>query len=441
MQHNNDEEVSLKELWDRFYQLRDVEIKNLWKRTSIFAGFIGLLFAGYGYIFLGSSTSDLTVKHAWSCGIATLGIIFSIFWIALAKGAKAWIGVHERKICEIEAEEELGIPARFCMGELSYPGGKKEPNNNLLSIRPGFFSVSKLNILLGQVLLICWSLIGLVHALPFVTLEHLLTNIPSWVFLIVIILFLIVILIFVTRRAKSESLLSPNKEYKSAKERYKQERIRLLKNELKSLLGGDKSNLLLEKIEKDSTLSSISEKETAQLKYHIIYLILFEKIKKDSTLSFILDKEIAKSIPDEARKRIKRERERETCEHLEKEEYKEERINLLIKELKSLLGGDKSNLLLEKIEKDSTLSSISEKETAQLKYHIIYLILFEKIKEDSTLSFILDKEIAKSIPYEARKRIEREREMRAEPEKKKKKWVCISFLINLKQQIKKHLDI
>ena len=152
MQHNNDEEVSLKELWDRFYQLRDVEIKNLWKRTSIF-------FAGYGYIFLGSSTSDLTVKHAWSCGIATLAIIFSIFWIALAKGAKAWIGVHERKICEIEKEEELGIPERFRMGELSYPGGKKEPKNNLLSIRPGFFSVSKLNILLGQVLLICWSLI------------------------------------------------------------------------------------------------------------------------------------------------------------------------------------------------------------------------------------------------------------------------------------------
>ena len=315
MQHNNDEEVSLKELWDRFYQLRDVEIKNLWKRTSIFAGFIGLLFAGYGYIFLGSSTSDLTVKHAWSCGIATLAIIFSIFWIALAKGAKAWIGVHERKICEIEAEEELGIPARFCMGELSYPGGKKEPKNNLLSIRPGFFSVSKLNILLGQVLLICWSLIGLVHALLFVGQEFLLANFPSWVFLILIALFLIVILILlvfcVIKRAKSESLLS-------TKEKYKEERINLLIKELKSLLGGDKSNLLLEKIEKDSTLSSISEKETAQLKYHIIYLILFEKIKEDSTLSFILDKEIAKSIPDEARKRI--EREREMRANLEKDE-------------------------------------------------------------------------------------------------------------------------
>ena len=140
-------------------------------------------------------------------------------------------------------------------------------------------------------------------------------NFPSWVFLILIALFLIVILILlvfcVIKRAKSESLLS-------TKEKYKEERINLLIKELKSLLGGDKSNLLLEKIEKDSTLSSISEKETAQLKYHIIYLILLEKIKEDSTLSFILDKKIARSIPDEARKRI--ERERETWVNLEKDE-------------------------------------------------------------------------------------------------------------------------
>lgn len=267
MPHNNDEKVSLKELWDRFYHLRNIEIQNLWQRTSIFAGFIGLLFAGYGYIFLGSSTSDLTVKHAWSCGIATLAIIFSIFWIALAKGAKAWIGVHERKICEIEAEEELGIPVRFCMGEISYPGGNKGPNNNLLSIRPGCFSVSKLNILLGQVLLICWSLIGLVHALLFVGLEHSLANIPSWVFLILITLFLIVILIFVTKRAKSGSLL------KAAK-KYKKERLRLLKDEIRSL----------------------EEKD--------VVVRLLKKIKNDPALRFILDEEIADSIPDKIRKRI-----------------------------------------------------------------------------------------------------------------------------------------
>ena len=108
MQQNNERKSITKELRERFYHLRDFEIQNLWQRTSIFAGFIGLLFAGYGYIFLGSSTSDPIVKHAWSCGIAALAIIFSMFWIALAKGAKAWIEVQEEMICEIEEEEGKG---------------------------------------------------------------------------------------------------------------------------------------------------------------------------------------------------------------------------------------------------------------------------------------------------------------------------------------------
>ena len=337
MQHNNDEKVSLKEFWDRFYQLRDVEIQNLWQRTSIFAGFIGLLFAGYGYIILenfGPGSDNIKVDpnniktylviHALSCGIATLGIIFSIFWITFAKGAKAWFGVHERKICEIEKEEELGIPERFRMGELSYPAGNKEPNNCLLSTRSGGFSVSKLNILLGQVLLICWSLIGLPHAYLLVSegCSHL--NLPfsgcnTWLFLIPIVL-MILFAVLIIRLAKSESLLS-------TKKKYKEERIKLLKNELKSLIDGDKDNHLLEKVDKDPTLSLARAQALAEI---------LEKVDKDPTLSFILDRD---------------------------------------------------------------------------------------------------------IPAEARKRIEREREIRTELEKKKKKWMFISFLINLEQQIKKHLDI
>lgn len=345
MPHSNDEKVSLKELWDRFYQLRDVEIQNLWQRTSIFAGFIGLLFAGYGYIILenfGPGSDNIKVEpdniktylviHALSCGIATLGIIFSIFWIAFAKGAKAWFGVHERKICEIEKEEELGIPERFRMGELSYPGGNKEPKDNLLSTRPGGFSVSKLNILLGQVLLICWSLIGLPHAYLLVSegCSHLnlsFSGCSTWLFLIPrlrvvipIVLVMILFAVLIIRLAKSESLLST------------------------------------------------------------------EAI------------------------------------------YKQERINLLKKELKSLIDADKDNHLLAKDDKDSTLSLARAQALAEI---------LEKVDKDPTLSFILDRD----IPAEARKRIEREREIRTELEKKKKKWMFISFLINLKQQIKKHLDI
>lgn len=217
MQHNNDEKVSLKELRERFYHLRDFEIQNLWQRTSIFAGFIGLLFAGYGYIFLGSSTSDLTVKHAWSCGIAALAIIFSMFWIALAKGAKAWIEIQEEMICEIEEEEKgddgeergLGIPDKFRMGKSVRLKREKMPDINLLSMKSGIFSLSKLNILLGQMLLFCWILIGLAHAILILVTEYSCTSLPGiFRFLIALIPIVIpfVVLCGVIYRAESKPL-------------------------------------------------------------------------------------------------------------------------------------------------------------------------------------------------------------------------------------------
>lgn len=159
------DKVTLKELREKFYELRDLEIQNLWQRASIFAGLIGLFFAGYGYILIGflvegeGEIKEVERAHVLCCGIALLAIIFSVIWIAMAKGAKAWFEVQERKICEIEEEEELAIPARFRMGALSYPGIDSEPNDCLLSGEGGRYSVSKLNVLLGQIPLVLWCLI------------------------------------------------------------------------------------------------------------------------------------------------------------------------------------------------------------------------------------------------------------------------------------------
>ena len=97
--------------------------------------------------------------------------------------------------------------------------------------------------------------------------EFSLANFPSWVFLILITLFLIVILIFVMKRAKSGSLL------KSAK-KYRKERLRLLKDEIRSLEEED------------------------------VVVRILKKIKNDPALRFILDEEIAANIPDKIRKRI-----------------------------------------------------------------------------------------------------------------------------------------
>lgn len=172
MASNSDKSVSLKEIRDKLYQLRDLEIQNLWQRASIFAGLIGLFFAGYGYIVLGlfkeQDAKDVIPPipgNILCCGIAMLAIIFSVIWIAMAKGAKAWFEVQEHKICTIEDEEELAIPFRFRMGKICYPGSDNEPNDCLLSMEGGRYSVSKLNIFLGQVLLIFWSFIFIIHVI------------------------------------------------------------------------------------------------------------------------------------------------------------------------------------------------------------------------------------------------------------------------------------
>lgn len=231
MGHNN-ESVSLKELREKFYELRDLEIQNLWQRASIFAGLIGLFFAGYGYILIGflgkgeDKFAQVGLAHALCCGIAILAIIFSVIWIAMAKGAKAWLEVQERKICEIEEEEELAIPARFRMRGLSYPGIDNEPDFCLLSVEGGRYSVSKLNILLGQVLLVCWLWILLLHSLLLMPQKgdsFNLTGLVLYVCLVIVIGFFIYLIL---QDAKSGALLTT--------EGYLEKRLDLLKEDLES---------------------------------------------------------------------------------------------------------------------------------------------------------------------------------------------------------------
>ena len=72
----------------------------------------------------------------------------------MAKGSKAWFEVYEQKICKIEDEEDLGIKGEYSMLNMG-----KVPwslDSRLLSGKAGCYSVSKLNILIGQFLFILW---------------------------------------------------------------------------------------------------------------------------------------------------------------------------------------------------------------------------------------------------------------------------------------------
>lgn len=210
---NESTKVSHKELRETFYRLRDFEISNLWQRSVFLSALLVLFFPAYGVLVskLLESAGKHIVYHEICCALALCAIIFSIIWIMMAKGSKAWFEVYEQKICEIEDEEDLGIKGEYSMHNMG-----KVPwslDSCLLSGKAGRYSVSKLNILIGQFLFILWAIIFIIHYIGIIT--SLLNMHDSCVLhtIILTLLFISVILVIFTASknmwAKSGCLQKP----------------------------------------------------------------------------------------------------------------------------------------------------------------------------------------------------------------------------------------
>lgn len=157
--------VSLKEIRETFYRLRDFEISNLWQRSIFLSALIVLFFSGYGVVASeffrdNISRNNVVILHEICCGISLCGLAFSIIWVMMAKGSKAWYEVYERRICDIESESELQINEHYRMGADCTPHSVR---NNLFSTSAGQYSVSRLNIRIGNLLMLIWIVILLIH--------------------------------------------------------------------------------------------------------------------------------------------------------------------------------------------------------------------------------------------------------------------------------------
>lgn len=163
MPTSNNNEVTLKEIRETYYSLRKFEISNLWQRSVFLSAILVLFYSGYGYLvskFLDEEVKKTLLLHELCCAIALLAVVFSIIWIMMAKGSKAWYEVYEKKIFDIEEQSELNIPECHRMQP---KGILRELDQCLFSNRSGRYSVSKLNILIGQVLLINWIIVLIIH--------------------------------------------------------------------------------------------------------------------------------------------------------------------------------------------------------------------------------------------------------------------------------------
>jgi hypothetical protein len=226
------EPVSLKRLREDAYKSRKFEVQNLWQRSIFLVAFMVILITGYGHLiekllseyekWLTCNEALLLVIQTICCALAFLGSIFSIIWIMMAKGSKAWYEIHEKRIRKLELE--LNMEDKYRMR----PASPWSLDNTLFSREPGAYSVSRINILLGQILLVAWGLTFGIHS---ISTMYLIFNpqdertcfSPIRILITIVITLLFCGLLCLPSRlktwAKSSAIKSPEEEEKTNKEK------------------------------------------------------------------------------------------------------------------------------------------------------------------------------------------------------------------------------
>jgi hypothetical protein len=105
--------------------------------------------------------------------LSGFGLVLSILWIQMAKGSKRWYERYEKSICLIIDDPYLenrvfsfphqpanknGIPMHGYLIDA-------DCDDSLFSTKAGYYSVSRVNIAIGQVALVIWRLLLILHTL------------------------------------------------------------------------------------------------------------------------------------------------------------------------------------------------------------------------------------------------------------------------------------
>lgn len=185
MADTENKQVSPKDIYHLMWSCRNLEIDNLWKRSTLLATFLVIFWTGLGYTFY--KFIDLCVNTESTFRLASpignffltgiqiycvLGSFISLLWICMMKGSKAWVENFEahidsmveneeyrKMIFSSEVAEKLGKDEHF-----PYNGAKpyvlwQEWNNSIFSPKGGCFSPSRINVVIGIVSFILFSIV------------------------------------------------------------------------------------------------------------------------------------------------------------------------------------------------------------------------------------------------------------------------------------------
>ena len=168
--------ITMRSVYSCLWQCRDLEIQMLWTRLTLLGAFMGLTYARYGALILKGldGIRSWEVFNLVAIGASAFGFLFSILWTTTAKGSKAWFERYEAMLAYFQKTyREHGLFESVPDEELilSYLDFDKrcirrhlQPvDRNLLSQYAGAYSVSKIPIVMGQVSMLAWGVIGLAH--------------------------------------------------------------------------------------------------------------------------------------------------------------------------------------------------------------------------------------------------------------------------------------
>ncbi|MBR2361040.1 MAG: hypothetical protein IKA80_00125 [Spirochaetaceae bacterium] len=192
------ETLTAKDYYNRLWHCRDFESSHLWQRTIFIAGFMVAIATGYGsfvnqhfkemayyiLVLLDKTCEKDAVPLCFATNsvalfLSCIGLILSLLWILMGKGSKLWYKAYEVAICTMETSiygddsdlQKVLVDDGFAeygekyndtfpwFGELKHTKCDDSP----FSTAAGRFSVSKINIFLGQLAFCVWFVLGMVH--------------------------------------------------------------------------------------------------------------------------------------------------------------------------------------------------------------------------------------------------------------------------------------
>ena len=199
--------ISYRDLYFRFWSCRDFEIAHVWNRAIFLTAFLIACFAGYGTVLLAMvKPAECCVRseivNALAFCLTLIGIVVSVLWIMMAKGSKKWYERWENAIeafrkspkyrdaFEGKVDEIAGMKHSDIEGFKEF--GDPDASDCIFNTDGGNYSVSRINVFIGQFSLLVWLVLMVYHlicAFAIAFWERKIELIPSrwipWVLIIV----------------------------------------------------------------------------------------------------------------------------------------------------------------------------------------------------------------------------------------------------------------